>query len=341
MFEFIWPLAFCLLPLPVIAWWLLSPLKHDQIALMVPFFNRLQSQAHTASIKSGSIFRYGWLLITWLLLLTALARPQWLGEPINLPASGRDLLLAVDISGSMKTPDLKLEGKAVSRLQVVKKVVGEFVARRKNDRLGLVLFGSQAYLQAPLTFDRATVKQLLEEAQLGFAGEKTAIGDAIGLAIKRLRLRPAESRVLILLTDGANTSGKVSPQQAAKLAEQTKVKVYTIGVGADEMQTGGIFGTSFGQRTVNPSVDLDEKTLLTLAELTGGQYFRARNPQELEDIYKLLDTLEPIEQNPEVFRPSSSLYHWPLLIAVLVYFLGLVTVRMQHTLRSLLGIVKT
>lgn len=340
MFEFIWPLAFCLLPLPIVTWKLMSAIKQDEIALMVPFFGRLKNQVQSSNIKGGTAFRYGWLVLTWLLLLTALARPQWLGEPINLPASGRDLLLAVDISGSMKTPDLKLEGKAVSRLQVVKKVVGEFVERRKNDRLGLVLFGSQAYLQAPLTFDRSTVRQLLEEAQLGFAGEKTAIGDAIGLAIKRLRLRPAESRVLILLTDGANTSGKVSPQQAAKLAEQTKVKVYTIGVGADEMQTGGIFGTSFGQRTVNPSADLDEKTLMTLAELTGGQYFRARNPQELQQIYTLLDTLEPIEQDQEVFRPSSSLYHWPLLLAVLVYFMGLVTIRMQHSLRNLLGTIK-
>jgi Ca-activated chloride channel family protein len=203
-----------------------------------------------------------------------------------------------------------------------------------------VLFGSQAYLQAPLTFDRKTVRQLLEEAQLGFAGEKTAIGDAIGLSIKRLRQRPAESRVLILLTDGANTSGKVSPLQAAKLAEQTKVKVYTIGVGADEMQTDGIFGSPFGRRTINPSADLDEKTLLTIAELTGGQYFRARNPEDLKNIYKVLDTLEPIEQDEETFRPSKSLYHWPLLLACLLYFAGLALGVAKHRVPSLSGVLK-
>jgi len=337
MLEFNWPWAFFLLPLPLLSWALLPAAARQQSALMVPFFAQLQQQSQAQQENPSSLLRALWLLLVWLLLLSAVARPQWLGEAINLPASGRDLLIAVDISGSMKTPDMKLEGKAVTRLQVVKQVVGDFVERRKNDRLGLVLFGSQAYLQAPLTFDRNTVKLLLNEAQLGFAGEKTAIGDAIGLAIKRLRLRPADSRVLILLTDGANTSGEVSPMQAAKLAEQTQVKIYTIGVGADEMQTGGIFGTSFGRRTVNPSADLDEKSLLAMAQLTGGQYFRARNPQELQAIYQQLDKLEPIEQEQETFRPISSLFHWPLALACFLYFTGLIAALIKNALGSSSG----
>lgn len=334
MLEFNWPWVFFLLPLPFLSWALLPAAPRQQSSLMVPFFALLQQQSHSQTENPSSLLRALWLALVWLLLLSALARPQWLGEAINLPASGRDLLIAVDISGSMKTPDMKLNGEAVTRLQVVKQVVGDFVERRKNDRLGLVLFGSQAYLQAPLTFDRNTVKLLLNEAQLGFAGEKTAIGDAIGLAIKRLRLRPADSRVLILLTDGANTSGEVSPMQAAKLAQQTQVKIYTVGVGADEMQTGGIFGTSFGRRTVNPSADLDEKSLLAMAQLTGGQYFRARNPEELQAIYQQLDQLEPIEQEQETFRPINTLFHWPLALACCLYFCGLIIALLKNALAS-------
>ena len=176
-----------------------------------------------------------------------------------------------------------------------------------------------------MTFDRSTVKQLLDEAQLGFAGEKTAIGDAIGLAIKRLRERPADSRVLILLTDGANTAGEVAPLQAAELAKQTHVKIYTIGVGADQMTTPGIFGSSFGSRTINPSLDLDEESLQKIAQLTGGRYFRARNPEELQNIYELLDELEPIEQAEETFRPRKSFTHWPLGIALLLLSLLLLS----------------
>jgi Ca-activated chloride channel family protein len=233
-----------------------------------------------------------------------------------MPASGRDLLLAVDISGSMETPDMNWNGEAVNRLTTVKLVVGDFVKRRESDRLGLVLFGTNAYLQAPLTFDRNTVNRLLQEAQLGFAGEKTAIGDAIGLATKRLRQRPEGSRVLILLTDGANTAGKVAPLKAAQLATQSGIKIYTIGIGADQMTKPGLFGTNFGARTINPSRDLDEATLQTIANESGGQYFRARSPEDLELIYQQLDSLEPIEQKAETFRPTKSLFYWPLGLAL-------------------------
>ncbi|BFM11446.1 VWA domain-containing protein [Simiduia litorea] len=265
------------------------------------------------------------LTIVWLGTITAAANPRWQGDPIELPSNGRDLLLAVDISGSMETPDMFYQGQSINRLQAVKAVVSEFVERRVGDRLGLILFGTNAYLQAPLTFDRATVGQLLTEAQLGFAGEKTAIGDAIGLAIKRLRNRPESSRVLILLTDGANTAGNVSPQQAATLAAAANVKIYTIGLGSEEMNIPGLLGSSFGARTVNPSLDLDEKSLEKIASATGGRYFRARNPEELQNIYALLDELEPSEQDSDVFRPQKSLFYLPLALAFLASVIAFLT----------------
>lgn len=239
--------------------------------------------------------------------------PEWVGEPQPLPASGRDLLVAVDVSGSMDYADMQLDGKPVSRLALVQHLMGEFIDGRVGDRIGLILFGSQAYLQAPLTFDRQTVHVWLDEALIGIAGKNTAIGDAIGLAVKRLRQRPANSRVLVLVTDGANTGGQIEPLTAARLAAEEGVKIYTIGIGADPEQGGmlGLFG-------LNPALDLDEPTLRQIAEQTGGQYFRARSSQELTEIELALDTLEPVSQLPSQARPALALYCWPLGLALLL-----------------------
>jgi len=208
---------------------------------------------------------------------------------------------------------MQLGQQVTDRLTAVKAVAGNFIEHRKGDRLGLILFGDQAYLQTPLTFDRETVRTLLNEAAIGLAGKSTAIGDAIGLAVKRLRERPAENRVLILLTDGANTSGSVDPLKAADLAAREGVRIYTIGVGADEMLVRGFFGT---QRV--PSNELDEATLTAIAQKTGGQYFRARDIESLQKIYALLDKLEPVSQDEETFRPIHELYAWPLSGALLL-----------------------
>ena len=244
------------------------------------------------------------LFLCWLCTLLALSRPQWFGDPVPLPTSGRDLLLAVDISPSMRQRDMRIGGQIVNRLVAVKSVVGEFVAQREGDRLGLILFGEQAYLQTPLTFDRKTLQTLLYEAQLGFAGSNgTAIGDAIGLAVKRLQDRSENHRVVILLTDGANNSGALEPIKAAQLASRAKVKIYTIGVGAR-----GASG-------------LDEQTLSEVAKITGGQFFRARNPAELDAIYQELNRLEPVDQEDETIRPTISLYHWPLSVAFILSLL--------------------
>ena len=265
---------------------------------------------------AGGRLRRGPLVLAalgWLALLTAVARPEWLGEPVDLPASARDLMLAVDLSRSMQERDFDLSGQRVDRLTATKAVASEFIARRKGDRLGLVLFGEQAYLQTPLTFDHETLGQLLDEAAIGLAGQATAIGDAIGLAVKRLREQPADSRVLVLMTDGANTAGEVDPRQAAELAAREGLTIYTIGIGADSVLVRDIFGT----RRVNPSRDLDEAMLESIAATTGGRYFRARDTRELRQIYALLDELEPLERDGQRFRPRRDIFEWPLALGLL------------------------
>ena len=217
-----------------------------------------------------------------------------------------------------------LKNAAVNRLKVVKKVAGEFIQRRHGDRVGLILFGSRAYLQTPLTFDTETTATLLEESEIGLAGRETAIGDAIGLAVKRLRDDAAAERVLVLLTDGANTSGEVQPLQAAGFAARDDLTVYTVGVGADEMMVQDFFGS----RVVNPSADLDEDTLRAIADQTGGRYFRARDAKSLEKIYEILDELEPVESDVETIRPIDELFYWPLGFAyVLAMMAALFTIR--------------
>jgi Ca-activated chloride channel family protein len=314
MINFVWPWVFIVLPLPWLARRMLAPVEPLQgAALRVPFLNEF---SRPGSVARGT--HRSWPLVlaalAWLLLVTATSRPQWLGEPIALPVSGRDLMLALDLSESMRETDFQIQGQSVDRLVASKWVARDFIERREGDRIGLVLFGEQAYLQTPLTFDRETVLTMLDEAEIGLAGPSTAIGDAIGLAIKRVRNNKDGNRVLILMTDGANTAGEVDPLQAAELAARQGLTIYTIGIGADEMMVRSLFGS----RRVNPSADLDEKTLRAIAEKTGGQYFRARDTAGLAAIYALLDELEPVERDPEMFRPTTALYYWPLAAALVL-----------------------
>lgn len=314
MIYFEWPWLIAALPLPLLVRWLLpqdSP--QQQAALKVPFLEDFSVCAAQESMKSTR-WPLAFAAFAWILLVLAGMRPQWLGEPVEQTVSGRDLMLAVDLSGSMEEQDFIINNQRVDRLTATKWVADDFIARRTGDRIGLILFGTQAYLQVPLTFDRKTVVTLLNESVISLAGEMTAIGDAIGLAVKRLRNQEDTSRVLILLTDGANTAGEVTPLKAAELAAQHDLKIYAIGIGADEM----IVRSFFGSRKVNPSMDLDEKTLTAIAEQTGGRYFRARNTEELEQIYDLLDQLEPVEKDKQYFRPRSELFHWPLAISLVL-----------------------
>jgi len=283
-------------------------------ALRVPSITDFDVVSSPSRAVGRARLAYWLALIAWVLLLVATTRPLWLGEAIEVPVNGRDLMLAVDLSKSMQEVDFIIEGQRVDRLQATKKVVGDFIERRVGDRLGLVLFGTQAYLHVPLTFDRNTVGQLLEETVIGLAGPSTAIGDAIGLSVKRLRDNDTEQKVLILVTDGANTAGVIEPIRAAELAAEVGLTIHTVGIGADEIMVRRLFG-SF---RFNPSKDLDEKTLRAVAKATGGRYFRARDATELEAIYTEIDKLEPVEQSGEHFRPKTALYPWPLALALLL-----------------------
>lgn len=311
MLSFVWPWFYLILPLPFLYRKLRrsanseSPYLESTILLSIA-----ETQNRLVSSTSQRRLLILLLIIAWLSLVTAIARPVNIGDPVALPTTGRDILLAVDISGSMEREDMIINGRQVNRLYAVKSVVGEFVNMREGDRLGLILFGERAYLQTPLTFDTKTLQDLLIEAQIGFAGNGTAIGDAIGLSVKKLKERPDSNRVLILLTDGSNTAGVLSPSEASDIAKKAKVKIYTIGIGDGRQRNQGLFG----QTLVNQNNDLDERTLTAIADLTGGKYFRARDPRELRSIYDQLNKLEPIDQDEELLRPITSLFHWPLAL---------------------------
>lgn len=317
MITFEWPWLLLLLPLPLLLRYLLPPVPQPPAgaALHVPCIDDFCSERTTFQHPR---LRRDWrllpALLAWTLLVVASARPLWLGDPIELPRSGRDLMLALDLSGSMEQQDFVLNGRPVDRLEALKEIAGDFISRREGDRLGLILFGDQAYLYVPLTFDRESVRSQLEIAEIGLPGRRTAIGDAIGLAVKRMREEQGSERVLILLTDGANNSGELEPLQAAELAAHVGLRIHTIGMGAERM----VVNTPLGRRVINPSQELDEAMMQRVAERTGGRYFRARDSAELAQIHQQLDQLEPIERARHHYRPQVSLYPWPLAAALLL-----------------------
>nr|WP_320126271.1 VWA domain-containing protein [uncultured Shewanella sp.] len=308
MLTIAWPWLLILLPLPLI-FWRQQTVQVDGGRLQLPGISQTGKQSLAANTRQ-SRKRY-WLM--WCLLVLAIARPQWLGEPIELPSQGRDLMMAVDLSGSMQIEDMVVNGKTVDRFTLIQHVVSDFIERRKGDRIGLILFADHAYLQAPLTQDRRSVAQFLKEAQIGLVGKQTAIGEAIALAVKRFDKMDESNRVLILLTDGSNNAGNIEPEQAAEIAANRKVTIYTVGVGADVMERR----TLFGRERVNPSMDLDEKQLTHIADVTHGRYFRARNSQELDQIYQEIDKLEPVSRDQLSYRPQADLFYWPLALALL------------------------
>jgi Ca-activated chloride channel homolog len=320
MWTLAWWWMLFALPLPLLVRWLVpaQPLDRDT-ALKVPVAAEFEELAGLKAQRGTERLRFGALIAIWALAVLAAARPQFVGDPVSLPMTGRDLLLSVDLSGSMEEQDFQLNGQWVDRLTATKAVATDFINRRVGDRIGLILFGREAYLQAPLTFDRATVSTLLDEAVIGLAGKETAIGDSIGLAIRTLEDAGVEQgrRVLILLTDGANTAGAVEPRKAAELAAQRHMVIYTLGIGADALTVRSLFGL----RQINPSADLDEETLTAIAEMTGGRYFRARDTAEFAEIYKILDALEPAESDERGFRPVKELFYWPLGAAAVLALL--------------------
>lgn len=330
MLEWQWPWLAIAFPLPWITRWLAREYKSRPTAIRVPFYSTLirtgEENHPAASFRAGLQIDTILMAFMWLALLTAAARPVWYGESINIATSGRDLLMLVDLSDSMRIDDMIINGQPSQRIDVVKSIANEFIARRDGDRIGLLLFGQRAYLQTPLTLDRDSVAVQLAEALPGFAGSSTAIGDALGAGINLLRDRPSASRVMIVLSDGANTFGS-EPLDAMQVALDAKVKIHTIAFGATEQTTTNQAGQ---QVTINPSSDLDTQTLGTIATTTGGSYFRATNPQELEDIYHAIDKLEPTAKD-DLVKPQRSLFHWPLGFALLTLVL-LVHTRKHRTL---------
>lgn len=313
MISLAWPWLLLALPLPLLVRWFVRPATpRVGKTLRLPFYRELVGVDVGNTGHVGRSLRIvGWL--AWSLLVLAAARPQWLGEPVQLPIAGRDLMLAVDVSGSMEQEDYRLYGRSANRLDVVKAVAGRFIERRAGDRLGLVLFGTRAYLQTPLTHDRDTVRAMLNEAVIGLAGRDTAIGDAIALAVKRLRKQPDDNRVLILLTDGTNTAGNVAPLAAANLAAQADVRIYTIGIGGGRVGVRSPFGMLLQQGS-----DLDPATLQAIAAATGGRFFQATDAAQLEQVYAELDRLEPSVRDERTFRPMHALFMWPAGAALLL-----------------------
>lgn len=310
MIHIVWPWMLLFLPLPWIFYRMLPAAQTQSDALFMPFAANVSSGlTPTSGVRS----RYRWLLLAlvWLLLVAACVRPQWLGDPQPVASTGRQMMLAVDVSGSMATQDM---ADNLTRLQVVQKVAGDFIRHRHGDQVGLMLFGTRPYLQAPLTTDLNTVGQFLNESVIGVAGPETAIGDAIGLGIKRLRSEHAASgqngrMVMILLTDGGNDAGLMDPIAAARMAADAGLRIYTIGVGA--AAESGVLGAT-------GNTDLDEDTLKSIASITHGEYFRASDADTLGKVYARIDQLEPSAAREQWYRPSTEWFPWPLALALLL-----------------------
>jgi Ca-activated chloride channel family protein len=309
MLEFAWPWLFLLLPAPILVWWLLPPLRARQASIQVPFFGRLaaatgQTPQRGAVVLERRAVQMIVAVAIWILLIAALARPQWVGDPVTREVSARDLILAIDISGSMDQGDFKTPDDAtLTRLDGVKRVVRDFIARRKGDRVALILFGTKAYVQVPFTQDLKTAQQLLDQTEVGMAGQQTAIGDTIGLAIKTFAASTAKQKLLVLLTDGNDTASRVPPEHAADIARQNDVAVYTIAVGDP---------AASGENRVDLGV------LQAVATTTDGHFFRAEDGAQLEAIYADIDRLAPAKLQTLSWRPKLPLFQWPLGAAVVI-----------------------
>ena len=312
MLEFAYPLALLAAPLPILAWWLLPPQRERVSALRVPFFEPITAAAGSEARAGAVILRRRWLqlfvaVLVWLLLVAGLAKPEWVGEPIVRTEAARDIMLALDLSGSMDYHDFPGEdGNDVSRFEAVQRVVDRFVAEREDDRIGLIVFGTKAYLQLPFTRDLDTARALVDLMDVGMAGPKTALGDSIGLAIRSFETSEVDDRLLILLTDGNDTASKMTPINAADIAQLNGVEIYTIGIG-DTAATG------------EDRVDFD--VLAAIAARTGGEFYNAEDETALDAVYRRIDQTAVADVRTQSWRPRQSLVHWPVGLAVILVLL--------------------
>ncbi|WP_165831903.1 MULTISPECIES: VWA domain-containing protein [Gammaproteobacteria] len=309
MFEFAWPWVWVLLPVPVI-YWFIKPWSRSGQRFSFPNIKKraLGIEHNVASRK----IKYLFPLWVWALLVAGMSQPRWVGEPIPVEQEAREILVAMDLSGSMQVDDMVMQGQRVTRLYAAHSILADFIRRRTGDRVGLVLYADSAHLYVPVTSDLETVAELAEEAEIGLVGQRTALGDAIGISIRYFLEREAEQKVVIMLTDGMVNSGNLDAEDAIQLAQSNDVKIYTVGIGADEMLVSGLFGN----RRINPSQELNEVFLQQVAEVTDGEYFRARSAEDMERIYETLDQLEPVQSDEQFFRPFQSLTHWFIILAL-------------------------
>jgi Ca-activated chloride channel family protein len=311
VFEFGYKYAFFLLPLPLIIYFILPALRQQKTFMSVPFFkNFIEATGIKGktgiSVSKKKLINIISLSFIWILFVVALASPKLVGEPEQKIKTARSLMLAIDLSGSMATTDWKINGKRASRWDAVKNVMAEFIKRREGDRIGLILFGTQAYLQVPFTSDLNVVNNYLQESEVGMPGERTAIGNAISLGVKLFEADSVERKVMILLTDGVDSGSEVNPIQAARAAANDSVVIYTIGIGDPNAK---IF-------------EVDEPMMKQISNDTNGKYFLAIDDKQLDDVYKTLDQLEPIEYEEESLRPATLLYYYPLGALILIALLN-------------------
>lgn len=311
VFDALW--AFALLPLPLLVYVFSGAYKTRRTAVRSPILKTLVDITGDQPAEGALVARRPYFLqlvisVCWCLVVTASASPQWLAEPLIKTQPARDLMIAVDLSGSMEAEDFGAEG--VNRLAGVKHVLTDFVARREHDRLGLVVFGTAPYLQVPFTLDRHLFTQLLAESRIRMAGPKTMLGDAVGLAVNHFERHESNKRVLILLTDGNDSGSRVPPLEAARVAADNEITIHAIAIGA---------ATADGEQA------LDLATLKGMSSRTGGVFFHAKTDSELDSIYAELDRLEPSEQNTVTYRPKEALYYWPLGIGFMLLGLSYYT----------------
>lgn len=309
MYRIEYPWLLALLPLPILVYWLLPAYKEEQDSLRLTFFGYISAEMGLTPAPGAVVPRTNWLqkilaTVCWALIILALARPQFVEPPLQKIQPGRDLMLALDISQSMETPDFfTADHTRMRRVDAVKRVVGDFIGKRKSDRIGLIVFGQSAYPVAPFTLDHAACLEMLAQTDVGMAGPQTMIGDAIGLAIKQFNASDAKQRVLILLTDGNDTGSRMPPSKAAEIAKQNNITIHVVGIG-DPRASG--------------EDKVDYAALAKIATATGGQVFHGENRAELEKAYATLDQITPQNFKTVSYQPKRELFMFPLAAAVVL-----------------------